>query len=361
MSHMKLIIVTQKVDKEDENLGAFYYWFAILASRAEELVIIADSVGETNFPANVKICELGKNRGYTSLHRLFRLWEFFWKHYRRSDAVFFHQIPEHVIAAAPFLFLWKKKTAFWYAHKSVTNRLKLAEKLVDYIFTSSEAGFRLPSKKVFYVGQAINTELFKPRAGRALGDNMLKLVTIGRIAPVKNYEIIINACAILKDTWKEPWRFSIVGGPIFPRDQEYLSALKKLVQDKGLTHFVEFLGSKPYSAVPEILQEHDFFLNVSATGSLDKAVFEAMACGLTVLTANEAYRSILPPRYFLAHTSPVFLAERIKALAGEARPNVELRSIVLEHHSLEKTIDRIFRILTESQYSLRNRLGKSST
>lgn len=350
---MKLIIVTQKVDKEDENLGAFYYWFSMLASRVEELVIIADSVGETNFPANVKICELGKSKGYSSLRRLFRLWEFFWKHYHKSDAIFFHQIPEYVIAVAPFLLCGKKKTSLWYAHKSVTNRLKLAEKLVDYVFTSSEAGFRLPSKKVFYVGQAINTELFKPCVSRALGDNMLKLVTIGRIAPVKNYEIIISTCAILKDTWKCPWRFSIVGGPIFPRDQEYLAALKKMVHDKGLASYVEFLGSKPYSSVPEILREHDFFINVSATGSLDKAVFEAMACGLTVLTANEAYRSILPQRYFLPHTGPVFLAERIKALAGEARPNSELCAIVLEHHSLEKTVDRIFRILTEPRYSLR--------
>ncbi|MBI2055903.1 MAG: glycosyltransferase family 4 protein [Candidatus Sungbacteria bacterium] len=358
---MKLIIVTQKVDKEDENLGAFYYWFVMLSSRVEKLVIIADSVGETEFPANVEICELGKKKGYGSLHRLFRLWEFFWKHYGNSDAIFFHQIPEYAIAAAPFLFLRKKTTALWYAHKSVTNRLKLAEKLVDYVFTSSEAGFRLPSKKVFYVGQAINTALFKPGAVNMFGERMLRLVTIGRIAPVKNYEIIINACAILKDTWKEPWRLSVVGGPIFPRDHEYFSALKKLVHDKGLTHVVEFLGSKPYSAVPEILREHDFFLNVSATGSLDKAVFEAMACGLTVLTANEAYRSILPPRYFLEHTSPDFLAGRIKALAGDARPNAELRSIVLERHSLEKTVDRIFQILTEEKYALRKRMPSGST
>lgn len=357
---MKLIVVTQKVDKEDENLGAFYYWFDMLASRTEQLVIIADSVGETKFPSNVTICELGKKKGYGSLRRLFRLWEFFWKHYRGCDAVFFHQIPEHVLAVVPFLFLWKRKTALWYAHKSVTNRLILAEKLVDYIFTSSEAGFRLPSKKVFYVGQAINTELFRPLAINMFGEKTLRLVTIGRIAPVKNYEIIINACALLKDTWKESWRLSIVGGPIFSRDQEYLSALKKLVHDKGLGAYIEFFGAQPYSEVPNILREHDFFLNVSATGSLDKAVFEAMSCGLTVITANEAYRSIVPPRYFLEHASPAFLAERIKALAGEARPNGELREIVLEHHSLEKTVDKIFRILTEEKYSLRNTDEKGS-
>lgn len=357
---MNLIIVTQKVDKDDENLGAFYYWFDMLAKRVDTLVIIADSVGHTDFPSNVTICELGKQKGYGSFHRLLRLWNFFWKHYPASDIIFFHQIPEYTIATAPFLFIWKKTTSLWYAHKSVTNRLKIAEWLVDYVFSSSEAGFRLPSKKVFFVGQAINTDLFTPAKSWQFGQKTLKLVTVGRIAPIKNYEIIINACAVLKEKWNESWSLSIVGGPIFPRDQEYLARLKKLVSEKELSSYVQFYGARPYSEIPQILQEHDYFLNVSATGSLDKAVFEAMACGLTVITANEAYHSIVPKRYFLEHISPAFLAERIKTLAGEARPNSELRSIVIERHGLEKTVERIFHILTDPKYSLRKRERLSS-
>ena len=43
----------------------------------------------------------------------------------------------------------------------------------------------------------------------------------------------------------------------------------------------------------EFYQSGDLFVNLSDTGSLDKAVLEAMACGLKILTSNEAFKSVL--------------------------------------------------------------------
>lgn len=342
---MKLLIVTQKVDREDENLGAFYYWFEMLGKRVEELHIISDAVGVTQFSDNVYIHGLGKDKGYGRVRRLWKFWELFSYYHPRTDAVLFHQIPEFVLAAAPFLISLKRTSALWYAHGAVSRKLTIAERLVDDIVTSSEAGFRLPSKKVFFLGQAINTELFRPDGKSSHATSGLKLVTIGRIAPVKNYETLIHACALLKHTLKIPWSLSIVGGPLLPRDFDYMAILKKMVAERNLTSHIHFQGARPYSEIPDLLRDHDFFLNVSATGSLDKAVLEAMACGLTVLTSNEAYKSILPSQYFLVSTSPEFIAERIRALAHDMRPNNTLREIVVAHHSLEGTIARMIAIL----------------
>lgn len=337
---MKLLIVTQSVDREDPNLGAFYYWFEMLARRAESVVIIAGRAGRHDMPANVSVYTFGDAR-IGRVGRLWRFWELFSRHYADADAVLFHQIPEYVIVAAPFLLAKKKITALWYAHGAISWRLRLAERLVGYIFTSSSAGFRLPSKKVHYLGQAINTELFSyaPRAHDAGG--ILRMVSVGRIAPVKNYETIINACAILRDTWDHAWTLMIVGAPITERDHAYAEQLKTLIREKKLESLIHFSGERGYSEIPEILREHDMFLNASATGSLDKAVLEAMACGLAVLTSNEAYRVILPSRYFLEHPSARFLAERIKTLAGEPRPNGSLRAIVLQDHALVRMIDKM--------------------
>ena len=87
-------------------------------------------------------------------------------------------------------------------------------------------------------------------------------------------------------------------------------------------------------------------MSISRTGSLDKAVFEAMAVGLNVISANEAYRPVLPPPYFLEHVSPELLAERVKIVADLGRPNLKLREIVVKDHSLKNTIAKIFDVLS---------------
>lgn len=341
---MNLLIVAQKVDKNDENLGAFYYWFEEFRKYCSSVVVITASRGSSPPPEGVEVFTFA---GRGRLRRIWKFWEIFSSYYAESDAVLFHQIPEYVLAASPFILSLRHPTGLWYAHKSITTRLKIAERLVNYVFTSSAEGFRLPSKKVLYVGQAIRTDFFVPAGGLVNSYRQgLRLITVGRIAPVKNYEAIINACAILKEKWPRPWSLSIVGGPLLLRDKEYLESLKKMVEEKGLLSYVSFYGPRPYSELPDILREHDMFLNTSGTGSLDKAVLDAMSSGLSVITSNEAYRNILPPQYFLEEPNPALLVERIKILADENRPNSILRDIVVKNHNLAQTIAKIVSALS---------------
>ena len=345
---MRLLIVTQKVDKEDDNLGPFYYWFREFAKHFQEVKIIASSVGDISLPANVRVYGLGKERGIPRWRRILKYLELFSYHYARSDAVLFHQIPEYALAAAPFILSLKKTRALWYAHGAVSGKLALAERLVDYVLTSSPAGFRLPSKKVISVGQAIDTELFQPPSSPNGAFSGIRLLSLGRIAPVKNYETLIRAVSLLKKSWQRPWVLSIIGGPKLERDSEYLGSLKRLGVEEELASYVHFHGARPFSEIPAYFQEHDVFLNLSSTGSLDKAVLEAMASGLSVISANEAYRSLLPPAYFLERSNPELLAERIKMLADEPRPNRILRDIVCREHGLEGTVLKIADIIRGS-------------
>lgn len=337
MIFMRLLVVTQKIDKQDENLGSFHRWIEEFAKYAESVTVITGAMGPYTFPANVAVHTLGPKGNL--IRRLWRFWELFSRHYAKADAVFFHMIPEFVLAAAPFLLSQKRPSGLWYVHKSVTWRLKLAERIIYYIFTASALSFRLPSKKVIYTGHAIDTELFKLSSPpRSQG---IKLLTVGRISPVKELETIIQAAAILKETWGKSFSLSIVGGPLMPRDEEYLVTLKKLVKEKNLESYVHFHGPRPYTEISALYHEHDVFISMSTTGSLDKAVLEAMASGLTVVVGNEAFREILPAQYFIEHRTPEFLAERIKALGDENRPNMALREIVVGQHGLQKTIQTI--------------------
>lgn len=337
---MRLLVITQKVDKNDENLGFFHRWIEEFSKNCSEVAVIANFVGKYDLPRNVRVLSLGKEKGKNKITRLMLFWYLFFQNIRRADAVFFHMIPGYVLAAFPFLLFYRKPSALWYVHKSVTRGLALAERLVDWIFTASDLSFRLPSKKVLYTGHAIDTETFQPTTYN-LQPTTLRLLTVGRISPVKDIETIIRACGVLKNTWNRQWTLSVVGGPLMPRDIQYLESLKKMMRAEGLESHIHFEGARPFSEIPQLYREHDIFISMSTTGSIDKSVLEAMSSGLTVVTANEAFQSLLPPQYFLEKRSPEFLAERIKMLADENRPSMALRSLVMQKHSLEKTVKKI--------------------
>ena len=152
----------------------------------------------------------------------------------------------------------------------------------------------------------------------------------------------------MKNRWKRPWKLSIVGGPLLPRDHKYLQTLKDFIKEKGLEDKVDFIGSVAHTKVAEIYNNHDVFISMSGTGSVDKSVLEAMSSGLTVITSNEAFKSLLPTQYFLEKKSPDTLAEYIEILAKESRPNHVLRQLVVDRHSLATTIGNISKLILKN-------------
>lgn len=342
---MKLLVVTQAVDRDDENLGSFHGWLEEFSRHVSQCTVIANSVGTVDLPSNVAVYSLGKELGVGRFRRAWRYAALLWRHLYRADAVFFHMAPEFVLAASPFLLARYRPSALWYVHKSVTRKLKIAEWMVGYILTASPLSFRLPSKKVVYTGHGIDTEFFRPGRESESRRGPVRLLSVGRIAPVKNLETIILVAALLRVHWRRRWTLSIVGGPLLPRDYEYFASLKRMVERNGLGAYVVFHGPKPFREIPALYQDHDIFLSESGTGSIDKSVLEAMASGLTVLTTNEAFAGFLPPQYCIGAKDPESLAHAIKSAAGEPRPNEALRELVVQNHGLARAVAKIIETL----------------
>src|SRR3989344_1078070 len=158
--YMKLLILTQKIDINDNVLGFFHRWVEKLAEHCEKVTVICLQKGEYRLPGNVRVLSLGKPaQGWSASGGDVRHWVFnrikyilkFYKYIFRErksyDSIFVHMNPEYVILGGLFWCLWNKKIVLWYTHKAVNWKLKLAEKIVNKIFTASEESFRLPSKK----------------------------------------------------------------------------------------------------------------------------------------------------------------------------------------------------------------------
>ena len=73
---MKLLIITQKVDIEDDNLGFFHRWLEKFAEKVEKLYVICLWEGKHSLPENVKVYSLGKEKGYSKLRQFFRFQKF---------------------------------------------------------------------------------------------------------------------------------------------------------------------------------------------------------------------------------------------------------------------------------------------
>lgn len=330
---MRLLILTQKVDINDDILGFFHGWIAEFAKNCESVLVVCLYEGQHNLPGNVRVLSLGKEKFIRSnsyhsniirrLVSIYRFYSYIWQERQNYDSVFVHMNHEYVLLGGWLWRLLGKKIGLWYTHKSVNFKLRIAEKMVDVIFTASKESFRLPSKKLKVLGHGIDIKKFTLLNNFSIRKisanaefNRVNIITIGRISPIKDYETLIAAAEILQ---KENFKFNlqIIGGPATENDKEYLIKLKKSVQEKGLGEEIKFIGSIPNKNIANYYQSADLFVNLSHTGSLDKVVLEAMASSLPVLTCNEAlipiiseYKGLL----FFKKKDSVELAEKIKSL-----------------------------------------------
>ena len=329
---MRLLIITQTVDTDDRNLGFFVGWIREFARRCDSVTVICLRRGASSLPPNVRVFSLGTESGASRFVRFFRYQKLLLQHLAQTDGIFFHMSPEFVLAAHFLPALFRRKTLLWYTHKKVGWRLRLAAELVDRIFTASKESCRLPSRKVEVVGHGIDTELFTKVVKDA---PRLRMITVGRVAPIKDLYTLILGFLAFKECAPEA-ELSIIGDPITETDRRYANALKRDFAGR-----VEFHAGLPYGSA-FLRHPASIFLHASATGSIDKAVLEALASGLFVITSSEAFSETIPGVFTFKKGDPADLAQTILRAAGEAgRYNEAGRAWVKTHHELRNLISRI--------------------
>jgi len=347
---MKLLIITQKIDINDPILGFFHRWVEEFAKNCENVTVICLYKGKYDLPANVKVLSLGKEDSVSRLTYLYRFYRYIWQERKNYDSVFVHMNPIYIVLAGLFWKIGNKKISLWYTHKSVDWKLKLAERISNNIFTASIKSFRLDSNKVKVMGHGIDVEKFScPSIDDKNKQKTFKIITTGRISPIKDYETLIKAVSLLRKNDKEiKITVDIIGDTISLKDEQYLTDLKKMVIQESVDSMINFIGPVPNKNINFYLCPADLFVNMSHTGSLDKAVLEAMACSLPVLTCNEAFTDILPPKenFFFHKGEFAELSKKIESiynLQDKDRKTIgkELRDIVTENHNLSRLVKNI--------------------
>ncbi len=339
---MKLLITTQILDSQDSNLGFFHRWIEEFAMHCEEVIVICLKQGDFVLPPNVTVLSLGKEHRTNRIVRAARFLKYIFVYKNRYDAVFVHMNPEYILLGGRFWKRWNKKVGLWYAHRSLTRKLTWAVSLIDRVFTVSSDSFPIKTVKLAAMGHGIDTTLFKPDIH--LESTETRIITTGRIAESKHLLEMLHTLDALH-AQGEKFSFTIVGAPTTPQEERYASQVQREIARRPYADKVHILGALPHHHLPEVLHGHDLFFNFSTTGNMDKAGLEALACGIPLLTTNDAFAPLLSPYglYVPTMAGETIAAQLVKFLSRSDRPSIvaTLRNKVTAEHSLSNLIPKI--------------------
>lgn len=350
MARLNIAFICQSVDLTDPIQATTVRWIRVLSEHqsVNKLSVIALRVGKYQLPNNVEIQKIGgKNRLLT----LFR----FYLHITRKlirkeiDCFFIYQGGTYPILLLPFRLLLKKNVYQWKAHPHISFMMRFYARYCDtLVFTSTAQAFPVDIPKIRIVGQGVDTERFCFRNQNRDQD----IVIVGRVSPVKRLDLAINLIARFREIHGSTPKVNIYG-PTSENDEDYRKSLSALIDKHGLTGIILFKGPVYQEILPNIFNSHKLLINFSET-ALDRAVVEAMSCGLPILSTNNCVKEIVPSSYkdiLLADTEDCnmdCLAEKLYrhlSMSDSERNKLgdSLRNIIMAHHGDESLFNNIMK------------------
>lgn len=126
--------------------------------------------------------------------------------------------------------------------------------------------------------KALSKEL--PCLATADADRITVIFHLGRIRPLKNQLLLVQALALLPES-----TCLVLAGPSMPQDAAYLADIRAAIRDLGLAHRVALLDR--YIESPESLFfAADIFAFPSDHEGLGNVMLEALCCGLPVVASH---------------------------------------------------------------------------
>ena len=171
----------------------------------------------------------------------------------------------------------------------------------------------------------VDTDLFTPgdraEARRRLGlDDRPVLLWVGRIAPIKGLDTLLDTVARLREAGRD-MRLLVVGGEADEPTNGHETSLRRRIAALGLGEPVRFVGPQPQSVLPLYYAAADVTVLPSYYESFGMVALEAMACGSPVIasrvgglvtTVRDGVTGFLVP-----DGDVEALAERIETLVGD--------------------------------------------
>jgi glycosyltransferase involved in cell wall biosynthesis len=111
-----------------------------------------------------------------------------------------------------------------------------------------------------------------------------------------------------------------------------------------------FRGKASSEGIRDAYRSHDVHVNATDSGSFDKAVFEAMACGCISVASNKALKKVLPRELQFEEGNAKSLADTLEHIAHMPSEDKQamkerMRRLAVERYSLSSLVMRILDVL----------------
>lgn len=341
---MKLLIITQKVNKEDSILGFFHSWIEEFSKHVEKVIVICLEKGSYNLPENVEVLSLGKEEGVSKLKYLIRFYRYIWRERNNYDAVFVHMNQEYLLLGGVLWKFLKKRIYMWRNHHAGNILTDFASWYCNKIFCTSKYSYTAKYKKTILMPVGIDTRTFK-RINQTRADN--NILFIARISPSKRLELLLSALFHLKE---DGYKFVCnIYGDALDADKKYFDALKNYVDDNFSSSEVIFHGAVANYETPIIYNQHAICVNLSSSGMFDKTIFESLACGCLALSSNRNLDSLIDRRLIFEELNKIDLKEKIEVLlnlsSDEKEKIIHTSKDLVFRNSLEMLIGTLIKVI----------------
>lgn len=281
---MKLLFLTQTLDRQDAVLGFVSRWIQGFAKHVESVRVIALEVGDTSdLPRNVDWREVGRDG---RVRRYFRYRKFLTEAMGTDgyDTVLAHMVPRYTLVSAGLARKHGAKSFLWYTHAGVDRRLRKAVQRVERVFTATKESLRAETPNKLVTGHGIDLEHFAH--GIAPKEKPQRLLSVGRLTPRKDPLAVLAALGNLVAEGFD-LQLDWVGAGLTESDVGFAAEVRATMQELGLTKRVRLHGSVPYLRIAPHYQSASVVVNASLTGSLDKVTLEGMASQRPVVSCND--------------------------------------------------------------------------
>ncbi len=358
---MRVLMITQKLDKTDPVLSYTLRWIQALSKRVEHVHVLClerhlETFDEL-FPANVTTWSMGKENGVGRLREFVAYYRVLSQVIGQIDVIFSYMVPRYALLAVPLAKPRRIPVGLWYTHPTADRELRLAVALLDWIATAFLDRFPLPGAKVHEIGQGADVSQFYTEG--APKDDPPLIVTVGRLSPMKHHETLLDAASLLRDRYGNPPCRFVVAGDVMPNSPAgYRDTLLSRRETLHLSpEQFDFPGAIPSEAVSQLYQRATLSTNLMPAGSFDKAALEAMVSGLPVIGVNPAFIPIWGEHAACLQLErsddAVQLAERLSTLLQmprieRERIGADLQKRAITLHSLDGQMDRLVAVMASS-------------
>jgi glycosyltransferase involved in cell wall biosynthesis len=206
-----------------------------------------------------------------------------------------------------------------------------------------------PPERIVVIPNGIDTERFHPDPGARsrirseweIGKHEKLIGLVGRLDPMKDHPIFLEAVALLANTRKDARFVCVGGGP-----DEYQAKLQMITKSLGLEERLLWVGAR--EDMPAVYNALDIVVSSSYGEGLSNVIGEAMACGVPCVVTNVGDSAwvvgdtgeVVPPK------DPVALKNAIERLLDrKPQTPAQIRLRIVECLSAETLVVNTERVL----------------